>query len=180
MSAHRRVSWRVSGWRVESGSRRSCGRVLVSSNTAMSAIELAGVSSRRWAHCGRFSGERARGREWTRPLRPGRRRGGHACAGSWRAGLGATYGRQMSLMSCRRSATSTSSTLNQAHDHRLTEQLWRWITSKPRRVRRWRSWQSWRTRWVLQHCQLGQDPDRPGLRDMNLPKSIEQTSHART
>ena len=31
------------------------------------------------ARCGRVSGERESGRrEWTRPLRPGRRRGGHA------------------------------------------------------------------------------------------------------
>jgi len=110
MSAHRRVSRRVCGWRMESGSRQSCGWVLVGSNAERSAFELAGVSSRRWAHCGRFSGERARGRrEWTRPVRLGRRRGGHAHAGSWRAGPGTTYGCQMSPMFCRRSATSTSS-----------------------------------------------------------------------
>ena len=47
MSAHRRVSRRVCGWRMESGLRRSCGRVLVGSNAARIAFELAGVSSLR-------------------------------------------------------------------------------------------------------------------------------------
>jgi len=63
---------------------------------------------------------------------------------------------------------------------RLTQQLQQWLSSKPKRVRRWRSWQIWSTSWVLQHCKLEQGPDRPGLRDMKLPKSIEQTARART
>jgi len=60
MSAHRKVSRRVYGWRLESRSRRSCGRVLVDSNAARSAFELAGVSSRRRLRCGLVSGERER------------------------------------------------------------------------------------------------------------------------
>ena len=122
VSDHRRVSRRVCGRRMESGSRRSCGRVLVDSNAARRAFELAGVSSRRWARCGRVSGERARGRrKWTRPLRPGRCRGGHACVWSWRAGPEATYGRQMSPGCWRRSATSTSS---------APIQTWRWSSDR--------------------------------------------------
>jgi len=63
-------------------------------------------------------------------------------------------------------------------DHRLTEQLRRWLTSKPKRVMRWCSWQSWSTSWV--HCELEEKPDRPGLRDMRFSKSITQTVNART
>jgi len=166
MSAHRRVSWRVSGWSVESGSWRSCGRGLVDSNAARSAYELAGVSSRRWAHCGLVSGERGRGREeWMRPLRPGCRRGGHARAGSWRAGPGMTYGCQMSPLLWFRQ-----------NDGCLIELLWQWLTPKPERVRRWCSWQNWSTSWVLQHCQLEQQLDQPGLKDMKFSKSIKQTA----
>ena len=62
MSAHRWVSRRVRGWRLESGSRRSFGWSLVDEDTERSAHELAGVSSRRRARCGRVSGERGRDR----------------------------------------------------------------------------------------------------------------------
>ena len=69
MSAHRWVSRRVRGWSLESGSRRSFGWSLVDGDAERSAHELAGVSSRRRARCGRGSGERGRGRaKWTRPL----------------------------------------------------------------------------------------------------------------
>ena len=68
MSAHRWVSRRVRGWSLESGSRRSFGWSLVDGDAERSAHELAGVSSRRRARCGRGSGERGRGRaKWTRP-----------------------------------------------------------------------------------------------------------------
>jgi len=56
MSAHRRVSRRVCGQRLESKSWQSCGRVLVDSNAARSAFELTGVSSRRRLRSGRVSG----------------------------------------------------------------------------------------------------------------------------
>jgi len=46
MAAHRWVSRRDGGWRMESGSRRSYGRSLVDCDVARSAHELAGVSSR--------------------------------------------------------------------------------------------------------------------------------------
>ena len=72
MSAHRWVSRRVRGWSLESGSRRSFGWSLVDGDAERSAHELAGVSSRRRARCGRGSGERGRGRaKWTRPLARG-------------------------------------------------------------------------------------------------------------
>jgi hypothetical protein len=72
MSAHRWVSRRVRGWSLESGSRRSFGWSLVDGDAERSAHELAGVSSRRRARCGRGSGEWRRGRaKWTRPLARG-------------------------------------------------------------------------------------------------------------
>jgi len=175
MSAHRRVSRRVCRWRMESGSRRSYGRVLVGSNAARSALELAGVSSRRWARYGRVSGERARGRrKWTRSLRPGRRRGGHACV--WRRRTGTKCRRCSVTGRPRRRAR-----LRFRHGvGRLTERLRQQLSPKPKRIRRWCSWQSWSTSWVLQHCQLEQEPNRPRLREMKLPKSIEQTAGAWT
>ena len=69
MSAHRWVSRRVKGWRLENGLRRSFGWSLADGDAERSAHELTGVSSRRRARCGSFSGERRRGRaKWTRPL----------------------------------------------------------------------------------------------------------------
>ena len=47
MAAHRWVSWRARGWRVESGTRWSYGWSLVDCDAARSAHELAGVSSQR-------------------------------------------------------------------------------------------------------------------------------------
>ena len=60
-------------------------------------------------------------------------------------------------------------------DGRLTELLWWRLSPKPARTRRWCSWQSWSTSRDLQLCQLEEKLDRPGLRDIEFPKSIEQT-----
>jgi len=177
MSAHRRVSRRVSGWSVESGSRRSCGRGLVDSNAARSAYELAEVSSRWWARCGRVSGERGRGREeWTRPLRSGCRHGGMRALGADERGQ-----ERRTDAKCRRCSAAGRPRRRarfwlRQNDGRLTELLWQWLTPKPERVRRWCSRQNWSTSWVLQHCQLEQQLDWPGLKDMKFSKSIKQTA----
>ena len=181
MSAHRRVSRRVCGWRVESGSRRSCGQVLVDSNAARSAFELAGVSSRRWALCGRACGERARGgRKWTRPLRPGCHRGGHAASGADERGQRRRTGTKCHRCSVAGRPRRRARLRFRPNDDWLTEPLWQRLSSKPKRIRRWCSWQSWSTNRVLQHYQMEQEPNRPGLRDVRLPKLIEQTAGACT
>ena len=181
MSAHRRVSWRVSGCRVESGSRWSCGRSLVDCDAARSAHELAGVSSRRWARCGRVSGERGRGRA------NGRVHFARDVAVEDMRALGADKRGQERRTDdkCRRCSVAGRPRRRariwfREHDDRLTEWLQQRFTPKPARVRRWCSWQSWSTSWVLQLCQQGQKLDRPGLKDMKFPKSFEQTVKART
>jgi len=181
MSAHRRISQRFCGWRLESRSRRSCGWVLVGSDVARSAFELAWVSSRWRLRCGRVSGERARGRrKWTCPLCPGFRRGGHAASEADERGQRRRTGakcRRCSVVGRPRRRARLSFRQN---DDRLTELLWQRLSPKPKRIRRWCSWQSWSTSWVLQHCELGKDPNQQVSRDMRLPKSMEQTRGAWT
>jgi len=163
MLAHRRVSRWAWGWKLESSTRRSCGRALVGGDAAWSALELAGVSSRRRLRCGRaFCAGEAREREWTRPGARGRRRGGHAHVQRWWAGPETAYGHQMSPMYVAGRPRRRGRCPFRACDACLTKLLWRWLTSKPWRIRRWCSWHSWSTNRVLQVCQLEQRPNRLG------------------
>ena len=114
-------------------------------------------------------------REWTRPLRPGRRRGGHARAGSWRAGPSPAYGRHLADRWRSGHPRRRARLRFRENGDGLTGRLQQWITSKPERVRTWCSWQSWSTSHDLQLCQLEQKLDRPGLRGIEFSKSIEQT-----
>ena len=140
MSAHRWVSRRVRGWSLESGSRRSFGWSLVDGDAERSAHELAGVSSRRRARCGRGSGERGRGRaKWTRPLARGvavevmhateaDKRGQTRRTGDkWRRSSAGGRPRRRGQFRFRR------------NDAFLTEPLHRRLSPKPERIRRWRS-----------------------------------------
>ena len=140
MSAHRWVSRRVRGWSLESGSRRSFGWSLVDGDAERSAHELAGVSSRRRARCGRGSGERGRGRaKWTRPLARGAavevmhateadKRGQTRRTGDkWRRSSAGGRPRRRGQARFRRKGA------------RLTEPLHRRLSPKPERIRRWRS-----------------------------------------
>jgi len=94
---------------------------------------------------------------------------------TWRAGPTPAYGRQLADR-CRAGRPRRRARLwIRRRDHSLTELLRHRLSPKLERVRRWCSWQSWSTNWVLQYCQLEQEPDRTGLNDMEFPKSIEQT-----
>ena len=140
MSAHRWVSRRVRGWSLESGSRRSFGWSLVDGDAERSTHELAGVSSRRRARCGRGSGERGRGRaKWTRPLARGvavevmhateaDKRGQTRRTGDkWRRSSAGGRPRRQAQVRFRRNGVC------------LTEPLHRRLSPKPERIRRWRS-----------------------------------------
>jgi hypothetical protein len=85
------------------------------------------------------------------------------------------YGRQIAAEVCRGRPARTPEECHQGFDHRLTELFWRWLTPNPAWIRRWCSWQSWRTRRDLQHCQLGQEINRPGWKDRKLQWSFKQT-----
>ena len=140
MSAHRWVSRRARGWSLESGSRWSFGWSLVDGGAVRSAHELAGVSSRRRARCGSFSGERRRGRaKWTRPLCTGDAvEVMHATRADRRGQerrMGANCGRCAAAGRPRRRAPSRFRESN----GRLTERLCRRLSPKPERIRRWRS-----------------------------------------
>jgi hypothetical protein len=140
MSAHRWVSRRVRGWSLESGSRRSFGWSLVDGGAVRSAHELAGVSSRRRARCGRVSGEGGRGRasgrvhfardvavEVMHATRADKRGQERRAVDKWRRSSAGGRPRRRAQARFRRKGAG------------LTEPLHRRLSPKPERIRRWRS-----------------------------------------
>ena len=125
MSAHRRVSRRVCGRRMESGSRQSNGQVLVDSNAARRAFELAEARKQEGGGNGRVHFARGVAVEVMHAFgadeRGQRRRTGTKC----RRGADAGRPRRRARLPFRHG------------DNRVTERLQQRLSPKPKRIRRW-------------------------------------------